>query len=91
MSAPILAWSFILSNSAGVSGPGLFRSVLRNCKFTHVMKEGGGLDRLNQGNVFDAEMPRESDGVLLDSANVAVCDLVLRVDCHRQRFDSRNV
>ena len=51
------------------------------------MKESGGFDRLNQGDVCDAEMPGESNGILLDSANVPVRYLVLRVDRHRQRFD----
>ena len=46
ISAPTVTWSFIFSNSAGVSFPGLFKNVFGNGEFASVMKQSRCLDRL---------------------------------------------
>ena len=91
ISAPIGACSFIFSNSAAVSLPGL----LRMCSGTAILpvscSSAAASIALSVGSSVDPDLPRQRHRGHLDAADVAVRDLVLRVDRRRQRFHRRQI
>lgn len=70
---------------------GLVQDELWNRELPHVVKKRSRLDRLHQRLVGDAQPFGKGHGVGLHPADVAVGDLILRVDGHRQRLDGRQV
>ena len=83
----MLAWSFIFSNSAGVSFPGLFRMCSGIANFPMSWRRADASIARNHQVVSNAQRFSESNGVVLDPPNVAVCNLVLRIDCKRKSFN----
>ena len=55
------------------------------------MQQSGGLYGAEKAIVVNADMARQRCRLLLNSADMSVCDLIFCVDCHRQRFDSRQI
>ena len=68
---------------------GAFLGAGRHCR--HRARNARGLDRFDVQLVVDAERVRERDGVRLHASDVAVRDVVLRIDRHGERFDGREI
>ena len=71
--------------------PRLVQDVLRYRQLPHVMEQGSRLDRLELRRLCYAKSLREFNRIDLNTSDMAMCDLILRVDCHRQRFDSGQI
>src|SRR4051812_46762096 len=62
-----------------------------NSEFPHVMKERSSFDGLELLLVLDTEETCKLGCINLHTSNVAVCNLVFGVDCHREGFDGRQI
>ncbi len=91
MSAPTSTCSFIFSNSAGVSLPGLFRMCSGTASFPVSCSSAAASIALMVAVVGDAEHAGEPHGVRLDAPDVIVRHAVLRIDRRRQRLDRGEV
>src|SRR5262245_3852440 len=69
----------------------LVEDVLRDSKFPHVVEQSCRFNSLNQPTVMDTKFTSETQGVLLDTPDVAVGNLIFRIDCHREGLDCRKI
>ena len=65
----------------------LVENVFRDRQLSHVVEQCCCFDGFQKSFVSNPNFLCEASGVGLDSANVAMRDLVLGIDGHRQRFD----
>src|SRR3954469_5110913 len=70
---------------------GFIQNVFWYCKFSHVMEERRCLNRFKESLVRDADVLCQPNRVCLHTSNVTMCDLILRIDGHRECFDRRQV
>src|SRR5215471_6504291 len=70
---------------------GLVQNVFGDGKFTHVMKKRGCLNRLDLPAVIYAHGSRQTHREELNSSDVTMSNLVLRVDGHCQSLNRRNI
>ena len=69
----------------------LVQDVLGHCELAHVVQQGGRLDRSDLSTIVDTHRTRQLHGIKLNAADVTVCDLVFRVDCHRESLNRRQI
>jgi hypothetical protein len=67
--------------------PRFIQNVLGNRQFTHIVKKGSGFHGPQELFVRDTEIPAQAKCIPLNSPNVTMCDLVLRIDGHGQCFN----
>src|SRR5690349_18104074 len=60
----------------------LVQNVFWYCQFPHVMEQRGCFDSLYLCGVFDSNRASQSCRIMLNSPDMPVCNLILRVDCH---------
>jgi hypothetical protein len=65
--------------------------VFGDADLSNVVKERRGFERFQRVGVFDAKGPRERHAMGLDASDVAVRDLIFRVDGGREGFDRRAI
>ena len=71
--------------------PGLVENVLGDPDLADVMEQGGGLERAQHAGVGDAQILGHGQRVGVHAAEMAVRDLVLRVDRGGKCLDGRGV
>src|SRR5206468_5566927 len=59
---------------------GFIQNILRYGELSHVVQQCGGFDCLYLCVVGQSHRPCQTDSINLHSSNMAMCDLVLRVD-----------
>ena len=91
MSAPRVTCDFIVSNSAGVSLPGLFRMCSGMRELAGIVQQRRGLDRLQRRRVGDVQRAGEAHRVRLDAVDVIARDAVFGFDGGGQRRHRRQV
>ena len=91
MSAPIGAWRFMISNSAGRQPPGLVQDVFGDGQLAHVVQQRRRVDRLNLALVLDVQRTRQPQRLVLHSARVVVRHLIFGIDRVRERFDRGDI
>ena len=89
MSAPIVACSFIVSNSAGGQLVRLVEDVFGDRELAGVVQQRGGFERPQLQLVLDVQLAREPHGVFLHAPEVIVRDLIAGVHGLGERFDRR--
>ena len=75
----------------GRQWPRLVQNELWYRQLAHVVEKSGSFDRSYLEVVIDADTFRQADRIALHSPNVAMCNLVLGINCHGESLNRREV